>query len=342
MDKPSLAIVMATYARPDGSTPSKLCAALASVRAQTWKSWHMYIVGDCYEPLQELVHLVRACFPDQEHAYTILNLVVPGERGKVPATELWQNAGATALNTGRGVALRDGHTWAARLDDDDEWAPDHLEHIVAGIRAFPDSVLVHTQAQYLATPFFPDMPRDRITTAWIGTLAHNVVHSSVALHLHKLRDFPYKCKGQGASDAALWSAIEAAFPDGNSIVHVPVSTVWHLTEAGGARHPKLLRIIEDNVGLGFPDPRLPDGSVAYARYGGCATATSADVGAFVAAWMPKLTAGGVLLFNPLLDKGYCESRRAAAADWTDSDYSVPCPRVTCYDHRRRGFVSVRK
>lgn len=54
------------------------------------------------------------------------NLPESGERGKIHPSELWLNAGATAMNNAIDRALDDGHEWIVHLDDDDFWDSDHL------------------------------------------------------------------------------------------------------------------------------------------------------------------------------------------------------------------------
>ena len=62
------------------------------------------------------------------------NLPEPGERGKLTGRELWNNAGATAMNNAIGRVLGDGLEWIVHLDDDDDWDTDHLQNILDSSR----------------------------------------------------------------------------------------------------------------------------------------------------------------------------------------------------------------
>lgn len=228
----SFAVVMATYTRSDGSTPDKLRRALLGVAAQEWPLWHVFIVGDAYENMSELQTVVAQCIPASR--VTVANLKTPGERG-VLTEYLWQNAGATAVNTGMAAAEAAGFVWAAHLDDDDEWTPDHLRCLAAGIDRGPkEAQLVHTQAQYLRLRPFPTLPVNDDVSVGRVAIPCNVVHSSVALRTH-LR---YKTSGNYAADEMLWRSVPA-----KATVHVPACTVFHLTEG---KLPPACRMPDDH------------------------------------------------------------------------------------------------
>ena len=235
-----------------------------------------------------------------EDTHTIINLPEPGERGKLEGRELWCNAGATAVNKGREAAVEDGYTWGAHLDDDDEWAPDHLQHLSAGIRTYPDAVLVHTLAQYLhvcnAFPVLSDYREiSRGQRACVKpSLSSNVMHSAVAIHLCKLRDMPYPTRGECPADARMWSAIEEKWGY-HSVVHVPAVTVWHLQEYGGGIAAKRNRLIFRDRGLEQPCEGIQEGSVAYVRFDEICSASG--VAEALQKWVPALTPGGVILFK---------------------------------------------
>ncbi len=288
-----MAISLATYYRPGGTTPSKLRRALKAVRDQVdAPPWHIYIVGDCYDSDDELSCIVQEELP--AGSFTLFNLHEPGERGKVPPCELHGNAGATAMNCTLDLALAAGFTWVARLDDDDEWSMDHLYHLSRGILAYPDAVLVHTQSQFQHRLKFPWCEVSEITRGGLPTLRCNVIHASVALNVPKLGRLRYKTRGPEWADAAMWRAIENTFST-LAEVHVPAQTVWHLSELGTSEIQKVDRLIFPDRALEPPSPDTRDSSVALVRFGG--ETSHIEFFLCLQKWLPKLIPGGVVQFR---------------------------------------------
>lgn len=112
--RPLVTVRIATYNR------GRLVAerALASAIAQTYDNLEILVVGDCCDAATAAA--VRSV---DDPRIRFVNLP---ERGRYPAdAELrWMVAGSTPMN--HGVALARGE-WIAPLDDDDEFAPDHVE-----------------------------------------------------------------------------------------------------------------------------------------------------------------------------------------------------------------------
>jgi hypothetical protein len=320
------AVAMATYARPGGSTPDKLRRSLRALAAQVGPvTWHAYIVGDCYEPRRELVDIVGECLP--AGSFTLTNLPEPGERGKVDPKLLWYTAGATAVNTALDLAAAAGETWVAHLDDDDQWAADHLEHLGAGVRAHPDAAVVHTQAEHVGRPLFPVLNRLVITRGG-PRLACNVCHSSVAFNLQVTGSARYPVGTSWPADALMWDTLQRAHGL-ESFVHVPAVTVWHLTEHNTPEGPKRHRLIYSNAALGLPPAAIANASVAYVRFDRPLQEAGDDdperVREYLAAWWPKLLPGGGVLYR---GSGGAPSSNLAAA-------GTPLP----YEFVREGYVA---
>lgn len=117
-----IAIVTATYARPDGRTPFYLKRMLDSVMKQRHRDFHIYLIGDNYQPEKELVKIVS-----RFRKITFTNLPFAKEREKYPfGYDLFCAGGVNADNYGINLALADGYDYIAHLDHDDYWRSDHL------------------------------------------------------------------------------------------------------------------------------------------------------------------------------------------------------------------------
>ncbi|MCA8951650.1 MAG: glycosyltransferase, partial [Planctomycetes bacterium] len=113
-ERPLVTVRIATYNR------GRLVAerALASAIAQTYDNLEIVVVGDCCDAATAAA--VRSV---DDPRIRFVNLP---ERGRYPSDPLlrWMVAGSTPMN--HGVELARGE-WIAPLDDDDEFAPDHVE-----------------------------------------------------------------------------------------------------------------------------------------------------------------------------------------------------------------------
>lgn len=121
-----IGIVMSTYQRPDGKSPSYIRRALSQIHAQTFKNFQIYLMGDKYENNDELKTII-APYPN----VTCINSPHAIEREKYPARsmELWCTGGNTVVLHGISLALRDGIEYICHHDHDDWWNTNHLELI---------------------------------------------------------------------------------------------------------------------------------------------------------------------------------------------------------------------
>jgi len=121
-----IGVIIATYQRPDGKTPSYLRRALASVHSQTFKNFQVYVIGDHYDNDMELKTII-APYPN----VTCVNLPhsIEREKYKMGDMKLWCSGGLTAFITGINYALSDRIQYICHLDHDDHWENNHLELI---------------------------------------------------------------------------------------------------------------------------------------------------------------------------------------------------------------------
>lgn len=109
---PTVSVITATYRRPE-----ELARAGASVEAQTYPVHEWIVVGDGPESM--------AYMPQQLISTCTYGFWLPDRS---------DDLGATPYRFGTGVATGD---LIAFLDDDNEWAPDHLKILVARVQGIP-------------------------------------------------------------------------------------------------------------------------------------------------------------------------------------------------------------
>ena len=120
----NFSIVITTYQRNDGSTPSYLRKALNSIFAQDYQNFKVFVIGDRYENNNEFVEICSSY--DNERMY-YENLPVAAERDKYTDKWLvWKYGGCAANNYGINKSVEMGYDYVCHLDHDDEWEPNHL------------------------------------------------------------------------------------------------------------------------------------------------------------------------------------------------------------------------
>lgn len=231
---PVLCVTVATYRRPDGSTPPKMERLWRMLKEQSYSNWKLYLTGDCYDDDIEWKSLSFY----NDHRAEIYNLPEPGERGKLTEEELWHNAGAAAMNNAIERAVGDGHEWIVHLDDDDKWDTDHLQNIVEGIRT--GATFVTTWCQYMKM----EKPLPIVSTIQTG-ISHtappklcDTIHSSIAFNAAKIST-RYKRFPGFPADGVMWTRIQ--YDEGFYPAFVPVKSCYHLKERGGKEAKAVVR-----------------------------------------------------------------------------------------------------
>lgn len=157
-----IVIIMATYHRENGSTIQYLERSLSSVISQTYNKWDLIVVGDKYEPLQELENIISK-YIDIINDNKLDNKIIHLNNYKVERDyiknkrNLWSCAGANSVNMGLKYAREHGYKYYSHLDDDDYWTPDHLHRLYEAYNAFPNCIFVNTQSTYKNT----HLPREQ-------------------------------------------------------------------------------------------------------------------------------------------------------------------------------------
>jgi acetyltransferase-like isoleucine patch superfamily enzyme len=204
-----LGIVIATYQRFDGSTPTLLKRAIESVKDQTHQDYTLIVIGDKYEDNNEFENICNNAGLKDKIIYE--NLPYAKEREKYPigSQELWSSGGVNACNYGIELGLKLGLTYICHLDHDDYWHPQHLEIINYAIEETKDASFINTCSTY----FNSHIPTVELTNEIIPSQVKpgGCVHSSVCIN-HK--DIPLKYRDvyaetgkEFAADADLWERI---------------------------------------------------------------------------------------------------------------------------------------
>lgn len=140
----TISIVMPTFNRP-----LLLEKAIQSVRAQSYKDWELFIVGD---KCPKLEGVMEKHLDDPRIHYWNLDTNY-GAGGAVP----------------RNYALRVLATkWTAFLDDDNEWLPNHLQSLWDKMNDTPNVTFVWSSLQINGKPIvFKEFRKGRIDTSCI-------------------------------------------------------------------------------------------------------------------------------------------------------------------------------
>jgi acetyltransferase-like isoleucine patch superfamily enzyme len=204
-----LGIVIATYQRLDGSTPSLLKRAIDSIKEQTHQDYTLIVIGDKYENNDEFKSICND--KDLEGKIHYVNLPYAKEREKysIGSKELWSAGGVNARNCGIDLGLELGLTYICHLDHDDYWHPQHLEVINYTIEETKDAAFVNTCSTY----FESYLPRIELTNEVMPSQVApgGFIHSSVCINHKqiplKYRDVFEETGKECAGDADLWIRI---------------------------------------------------------------------------------------------------------------------------------------
>lgn len=107
-----------------------------SLNAQKYKNWKLFIVGDFFEPEEDLTKILTSKLDKKQ--YTFHNLSEPGERGKIDPEYLRNSGGTKARNKAISLGKSEGFEYFAAIDHDDVWKPDHLESMMQAFQQDPD------------------------------------------------------------------------------------------------------------------------------------------------------------------------------------------------------------
>lgn len=126
MEEIKFGIVISTYKRKDGKTPSFLTKTLDSIFNQTYQNFKIFLIGDKYEDDIEFNSFGNQF--DSNKLYKE-NLEIAVERDKYDNNMLlWKYGGLTSFNYGIDLALKEDIYYVIKLDHDDWFEPSHLKN----------------------------------------------------------------------------------------------------------------------------------------------------------------------------------------------------------------------
>lgn len=178
------AIIMATFCRSNGKSPSYLKRSIESVVSQTHKNWDLIIVADKYEPRKEIENIIdyykKLC---NNKIIYIYNDIV--ERDYLTdKIKLWCCAGGNSINRGLEYARSNNYYYYCHLDDDDFWTNEHLEKLAYAYDNYSNCIFANTQSTHCGS-YLPKN-EENITTIYPNNrlpLAQNTIHSSFSFRL---------------------------------------------------------------------------------------------------------------------------------------------------------------
>jgi len=121
-----IAIVIATYERPDGKSLGYLDKTLESIDNQSYKDYTVFVVGDAWKDKDSLIEV---CKKHKNIECYILKKSPEQERYDHGTMQRWCAGGVTAVNIGIKKALDAGFEYICHQAHDDIWEPNHLEEI---------------------------------------------------------------------------------------------------------------------------------------------------------------------------------------------------------------------
>jgi glycosyltransferase involved in cell wall biosynthesis len=228
-----LGIVIATYQRPDGSTPSLLKRAIDSVKNQTHQDYILIIIGDKYEDNSEFESICNGSNLKDKIVFKNLSYAKERDKYSIGSQELWCAGGVNARNCGIDFGLELGLSYMCHLDHDDYWHPQHLELINHVIENIDDVSFINTCSVY-GESYLPRVDLTNQIIPWLPK-PEGLIHSSVCIN-HKLIDLRYRDVFEASgtkspADADLWARIHDYIKKYNLKSYLITSiTCYHPTE----------------------------------------------------------------------------------------------------------------
>jgi glycosyltransferase involved in cell wall biosynthesis len=204
-----LGIVIPTYQKPNGQTPTLLTRALNSIKSQTHQDYKVFLIGDKYDDEDAFIKLSTSIIDSNKIFYQNLPNALEREKYPLGSQQLWCSGGVNARNYGIEIAMSEGLAYICPLDHDDYWHPNHLSHIANVINQDTNTAFVYTCSTYIDR-YIPAVPLDSTIIPMLPVPC-NLVHSSVCIN-HSMIPLQYRdvYAQEGRiypSDADLWARI---------------------------------------------------------------------------------------------------------------------------------------
>jgi glycosyltransferase involved in cell wall biosynthesis len=204
-----IGIVIPTYQKINGTTPSLLTRALKSIKNQTHTDYKVFLIGDKYENDNEFIELATSIIDGDRIYYKNLSIAVEREKYSIGSNQLWCAGGVNATNWGIEKSISEGINYICHLDHDDYWESNHLE-VINKVLEERDAAFVYTCSTYINQGILPQVVAD-------GSVVSNLpgpaclIHSSVCMNFNTIpiryRDVFSETGNAYPADADLWSGV---------------------------------------------------------------------------------------------------------------------------------------
>jgi glycosyltransferase involved in cell wall biosynthesis len=177
-------IITPTYNRLNKKTPSYLERSINSILNQTYTNWDLIVVGDKYEPEEELLTILENFRKKLVNNNKIIYLKNTKPEREIIKTKfkLWNIAGGNAVNMALDYARNNNYKYYCHLDDDDCWLNNHLEELYKIYSKFDNCIFCNTQSQHL-NGYLPRYNNIQIFPNNRMPLSCQTVHSSYSFRL---------------------------------------------------------------------------------------------------------------------------------------------------------------
>jgi acetyltransferase-like isoleucine patch superfamily enzyme len=252
-----LGIIITTYQKNDGTSPTLLRRAIESIKNQSHQNFLLIVVGDKYEDNSEFESICQGV--NLGDKIVIRNLPHAKEREKYPmgSKELWSSGGVNARNYGVNLGLELGLEYMCHLDHDDYFHPQHLEIINHAIETTKDSSVINTCSTY----FDSYLPKVNLSNEIIPSEIKpgGLIHSSVCINHKKIplkyRDVFEETGKEFAADADMWVRIGEFVKENQLKTYLITSlTCFHPTE--GETYKTNPNIIPRGKHTYGPEPKI--------------------------------------------------------------------------------------
>jgi len=228
-----LGIVISTYQKPNGQTPTLLTRALNSIKSQTHQDYKVFLIGDKYNDEDEFIKLSTSIIDSDKIFYQNLPNALEREKYPLGSQQLWCSGGVNAINYGLKKCFKDGIEYVCHLDHDDYWGEEHLEIINKIIEDKNKPSFIYTCGTFHNT-YLPNIPLISQPHP-LSPVPCKTIHSSTCMNIFSIplryRDLFQEEGIIAPSDADLWGRISQYISDNNlsSYVYSQI-TCFHPTE----------------------------------------------------------------------------------------------------------------
>ena len=141
-------VCVATYARSNCKTPEFLERCIDSIIKQSYQNFIIVIVGDKYEPKNELNEIVEKVRKNTKNKIILFHNDCVERDYIKDKRKLWHIAGASSMNVGLNYCREKSYNYYCHLDDDDWWDNDHLKNFAIIYTNYLNTSFVNSLSSY--------------------------------------------------------------------------------------------------------------------------------------------------------------------------------------------------